>query len=608
MAKYEDVLSINTFSGLNQAHDGHNLDLKYAVGGANFDTMHGGLKAYKSSKVVPISYEDGFDNVIASPPCWAQYRANKNITIAMLSKRWKQGVSGIIPTDRTAYAVMVSYGRIFYRETGQYAFEKDMFANCGWRELLMDGQPFAFANNKFDYVTYEINFGEPTVLTEEILQKIKDGEKTADTFDVEDGKTYTVLIDESGNGYYENYQGNIVTLTVGENKVRIGYDAPVDCLLLTNSTDGMYCVYAPLDSDELKVRYVEVKPYSTDKEIKFGCLARYAERIFGSGIDSDPDKVMYSATYDPFNWEQNNIEPDDGAGDIQQPNWDGDGFKALREFGNQLLLIKRHAVWRLTGTTPSEFVMRKQYGEGTIAEDSVVVIGANAYMFTDTDILVYDGASTRPLKKDILKEYYPVPSNAENVYACAYNGNYVFSFLPGGGEYYFGSGKQCVGVFNTYEGTFNVFTCSKLLGIVAYKSMLYFIENEYASDNTISEDYTHAVMKLAFAGTSQRMEWLSAWQDLGAKNVIKSSFEVYLTMHEDMPNDGGIMPTIPFTIEIETEKKVKTKTANLTPMKTKRIRVNNSGRMFRMRMIVPSTEINWQLATGIQIKLEYDAD
>ena len=600
--KYEDVLTISKFAGINQANDGHNVDFRFAVAGMNFDTTHGGFKPYKSSKVIPISFEEGVDNILNSPPCRAQYRDDKEITIAMLNKRWKQGVSGIIPTDKTVYAVMIAAGKIWYRKN-----DLGTFYNCEWKELKNGSDSFAFADSKFDYVTYEINFGEAEKLTNDILTAVKNGEKQADIFDSDDGKYYTILIDSDGKGYYENFQGKKVTLTVGTSMVRVGYDAPVDCLLITNTTDGMYCIYAPLDSEELMIRRVPVKPLGVEKEIKFGCLARHAERIFGGGIDSDPDKVMYSATYDPFNWEQDNVEPDDGVGDIQQSNWDGDGFVALRDFGNQLLLIKKHAVWRLTGTTPSEFVMRKQYGEGTIAENSVVVIGANAYMFTDTDILVYDGASTRPVRKDIMKDNFPMPVNAEQVFACAYDGNYLFSFLPRGNDDMFGSGTQCIGILNTSEGTLSIATSTSLIGMVAHDTDLYLVETQYHADSP-SEDKQHAVLCEAFKGTPLRVEWLSAWQDMEAKNVVKSGFEVYVTMHTDNPNDGGVPNAIPVEIEIESEKKVKCKQVQLTPMKTKRIRINNKGRMFRMRIVVPATDIDWQLATGMQIKLEYDAD
>jgi len=55
---------------------------------------------------------------------------------------------------------------------------------------------------------------------------------------------------------------------------------------------------------------------------KFGVITRHAERIWGSGIPSDPDMLVYSAPYDPLDWTANVEQPQDGAGDILQPSWD----------------------------------------------------------------------------------------------------------------------------------------------------------------------------------------------------------------------------------------------------------------------------------------------
>ncbi len=97
-------------------------------------------------------------------------------------------------------------------------------------------------------------------------------------------------------------------------------EAPIDVLLLTNAEDGMLCVYG----NSLEVKAVPIMPGGT--ELRFNVMARHAERIWVTGNPDDPDKLMYSAPYDPFNWIQNDEEPADGAGDVLHPSWDGDSF------------------------------------------------------------------------------------------------------------------------------------------------------------------------------------------------------------------------------------------------------------------------------------------
>jgi hypothetical protein len=83
---------------------------------------------------------------------------------------------------------------------------------------------------------------------------------------------------------------------------------PVDVLIFTNAKDGMFVLYG----DNLTVEAKPVKPDPTDHPndiVKFGVIASYNERIWGAGIEGDPDKLMYSAPYDPFDWEQNTEDP-----------------------------------------------------------------------------------------------------------------------------------------------------------------------------------------------------------------------------------------------------------------------------------------------------------
>ena len=110
-----------------------------------------------------------------------------------------------------------------------------------------------------------------------------------------------------------------------EGAIEVVAQNPIDVLIMTNADDGMLIVYG----DSLDVTPYRVQPSSTDVEKKFGVLTRHAERIWGAAIPDQPDMLMYSTPFDPLNWEQNDEYPEDGAGDIQQPSWDGDSFVAL---------------------------------------------------------------------------------------------------------------------------------------------------------------------------------------------------------------------------------------------------------------------------------------
>jgi hypothetical protein len=101
------------------------------------------------------------------------------------------------------------------------------------------------------------------------------------------------------------------------------------------------------------------------------------------------------------------------------------------------------------------------------------------------------------------------------------------------------------------------------------------------------------------------VKWVSPWNNLGAPNVTKGGFEVYIT-----PESQG-ESTISLTIQ--TEKKSKTKTYTFqAPVpgkeaKQKALRFGGNGRRFRL-IIESQSGDPWRLVGGILIVPEIDAD
>lgn len=197
-----------------------------------------------------------------------------------------------------------------------------------------------------------------------------------------DGAEWTVL--PNPMSAYQNNVWSWVSYEINPE----GAQSPVDVLVMSNALDGM--LYVRCDDTEQTVSLV-----STPK--KFGVIARSNERIWGGAIPDDPDMVMYSAPYDFTDWTVNDEFPEDGAGDIQQPTWDGDGFTALKQLGPQLVAFRRNTVWRIMGTNPGEFVWQQQYGGGTAYENTIVVDGERVLMLGEHGLMQYDGLAVRLL-------------------------------------------------------------------------------------------------------------------------------------------------------------------------------------------------------------------
>lgn len=358
-------------------------------------------------------------------------------------------------------------------------------------------------------------------------------------------------------------------------------DAPVDVLLMSNALDGMICVRG----DNLTVTQVKTPR-------KFGVIARHAERIWGGAIEDEPDMLVYSAPYDPFNWEQDSEHPEDGAGDIQQPSWDGDSFEALAPFGSQLVALKKNRVWRILGTNPGEYDFKEQFGGGAPYSATVAVDGARMLMLGRNGIMRYDGESVSPYYQEYACDVFRRMNRKFLPGACAVmHGDIYYCALPLDNSQI----NNAVLMYNTAERTWLLREGIYVEDFLSTPDALY-----YTSATTPGK-----VWKWKDDGAVVPMRWVSGWQDFGYKNVTKSGFTIYLTVECKRPVD--------ISFGIQTEKKLKTKTITFQPpvdgkgAKQRRLVFGGSGRRFRLIIESKGTE-PWSLLGGIQLEAETDTD
>lgn len=371
-----------------------------------------------------------------------------------------------------------------------------------------------------------------------------------------------------------------------EGAIEVTAENPIDVLIMTNADDGMFIVYG----DTLEVVPYKVQPSSTTVEKKFGVLTRHAERIWGAAIPDQPDMLMYSTPFEPLNWEQNNEYPEDGAGDIQQPSWDGDSFVALRTYGSYLLAIKKNRVWRVSGTNPGEYYFKEQFGGGTIVENTVVVHNDYMFLLSYDGLMMYDGTAVQQFRQPMIQDLMKRVNWNQVDKAVAGMRGVVYSLaLPIDGS----DVNNAILEYDTSENTFNLRVGVYASSFLVYENVLYYTDSRPADDEMAGR-----VMKLDGSGHALPMRYVSAYQDLGYKSVTKSGFEVYLLADTDTT----------VTVGIRTEKKLKTRTVALIGGKAKRVRLNVAGRNFRLELGIDGREDPWCLSAGIQINMELDSD
>ena len=401
---------------------------------------------------------------------------------------------------------------------------------------------------------------------------------------ISDGKVYTKALDQD-DAWQVRYTGLTVDdcdwVTYEINREgdtdEQGTPSPVDVLLFTNATDGMFCLYG----DNLTVEAVET-PY------KFGVLARYNERIWGAGILAMPDSMVYSAPYNPFDWEAQTEIPEDGAGEIMQPTWDGDRFIALRQHGSDLLAFKRNSVWQVYGTNPGEFVVRRQYGGGTVEENTVAVYGDMAYMLGGDGIVRYNGNGVYPFRQEAVKVLMQERVNQDAIHQAvgAMRGNVYCLALPINGSTF----CNAVLEYNILEQSFALRTEISIDTFLAVDERLFYTSAQ--SPGKVFEMRDDI-------GRTLPCSWKSCYQDLGLKSSIKSAFTIYMMVEAET--------TIPLYIGMRTEKKLKQKIFNVKPGKITKLKLNSKGRFFRLE-IQSYSAVPFKILGGIKIDLELDPD
>lgn len=365
-----------------------------------------------------------------------------------------------------------------------------------------------------------------------------------------------------------------------------GAESPVDVLLMSNAKDGMICVRG----DDLSVTVVP-----TPK--KFGVIARHAERIWGGAIEGDPDMLVYSAPYDPFDWEQNDEIPQDGAGDVQQPSWDGDSFTGLIPFGNQLIATKRTKIWRVMGLNPDEYVFSQQYGSGTAYPHTVAVDGTKILMLGNDGLLQFDGETVAPFEQESAKGIFSQMNRErlDGARACLYKGTY-YCALPLGDT----RDNNAVLMYNTKEGTFLLRMDTPVESFLPTETDLFFTSSTAPGHLYIWQEDSWETKKEALP-----MQWVTPWFDFGYKNVQKGSFAVFFT--------AECAEEAELTIGIQTEKKLKKKTVVILPpdigkqAKQKRLVFGGNGRRFRV-LIESNGKVPWRFLGGMQLEIEIDKD
>ena len=408
-----------------------------------------------------------------------------------------------------------------------------------------------------------------------------------------------------------------------------GVDHPVDVMILSNAEDGMIMITPPdrqsiwndyLDQtwetvatntwgDVISQKWV-INRITTPK--KFGVIERFAERVWGGAIPGDPDMLMYSRPYEPTNWnginpddpDDEGLQPEDVAGSIQQPTWDGDSFTALKAFGDQLIAFKEHRVWRVYGTNPGEYTFSEQYGGGTPYFNTIAVDVERIYMADSNGVSSYDGMSVAPYAREYIEKLWRTVNKSALRQMCAaiWQNRYYLAFPTGESEV-----NNALLVFDLKEGQILYYKDIYIESLISTTDRL------YATSSSLPGKLMEMKYNSWVTGKTceRQTKWVSPWMDFNYKSIQKGGFDFYFL--PEVQNEA-----VTLNISIQTEKKTKTKAYTVNPLtaeereagkehRQKRLHFGGTGRKFRV-IIESKSTAPWRIVGGLHLIAETDPD
>lgn len=291
---------------------------------------------------------------------------------------------------------------------------------------------------------------------------------------------------------------------------------------------------------------------------KFSSLCLHYERVWASGETQNPDRVYYSADFNPEGW--SGVQ----AGYIDIPTWDGASVKAVRTIYNDVIVFKDNEVYRIYGTYPGEYEVAQVYGtNGPIAARSIVSTGDMVYFLGKDGLCSYDGMRVKQITDNKLSKFFARMNKeyAGLAVSIIYK-NKLYVALPIGEVEY----NSHVIEVDLKRQTYMIRDI-RVSAFLKYDDKLLFCNHNrfiYVYDEGDTYD-----------GNVISSYWKTPKIDLGVKNAVKTSTTLYVRGKGESVNDGACKLKV--TVLYDGKSKEKYFTLPETE-KTLRLRFNARGR------------------------------
>lgn len=293
-------------------------------------------------------------------------------------------------------------------------------------------------------------------------------------------------------------------------------------------------------------------------------------RIWASGDIDNPNRVYFSSTgvngQDPEDWTApvEEAEANQHGGFEDMPTWDGGVVIGLKVVFNDLLVFKNKTIFKVFGTNPSNYTKVQLFNSNGAIADKSIATGSNRAFFLNTDgIYQYDGTNVNLVSqaiKDIVSRINP--TYVDKACGIFYGNKYLLAVPLDTSTI-----NNAVIEYNVDLNTYNLVEGVNINSFAEFNSKLLFV--------TESGKMCIYNFGTSFDGEQIAMYWETGTTDLGSKNSIKTTNDIYFIGSGDgsvkftlTTNRKSTIVIVPLTAEEKMYKK----------------RVNNYGRTIKLKI------------------------
>ena len=313
----------------------------------------------------------------------------------------------------------------------------------------------------------------------------------------------------------------------------------------------------------------------------FKDIALHYERMWGCGVSGYPDRVYYSAAFDPRDFTTLNE-----SGFIELPSFDEGYIIAIETLFDDVVVFKPQSLYRIIGTYPGTYEVNRVHGVvGTIAGNSIVNTGELVLFLSSDGICVYNGVKAVPFKPGVLDSLYSRINTAAVHHAVGVKwGDKVLFAMPIDDA----EENNAVLEYDLTADSFMLKTGIEVHQFAAADDKLYFSDGTpYIKQYAVGDTYD---------GQPIQAVWETPFTDAGDRSVKKYLEYLYAF------GKGNAL-----SITVTTERESKQKTIRLNSLASDHIKAVLQGKGVRFKLVFQNINGGYFELVSPEIWFEKDA-